>query len=218
MDNYYGRDAFYEESAVLANAVKAEKRYKVMHILSIISLVLSIFMFFMFFMFFPFGSMPTTEEEAMQFQAYRAMFGFVGGQSLVFLALWFFLFKWKARLNVSYDYCFVSGELRISKVVNINKRKLLTRFDCREILQIGDIDNEPYNRLSSDPATKRIVCTSNIEPLEGKFFMYILINDNGKKLYILECKEDLLVQIMKFAPRNVLEKEYVSQEKKKNKV
>ena len=126
----------------------------------------------------------------------------------------FLLYKIKARLNVSYDYCFVSGELRVSKVVNINKRKLITRFDCTEIIQIGDIDNSSYERLRSDPTTKEVVCTSNTEASEGKFFMYILINDNGKKLYLLECKEQMLVNILKFANRSVLESDYVMQEKK----
>ena len=124
--------------------------------------------------------------------------------------------KWKKGINVSYDYCFVTGELRISKVFNVNKRKLVTRFDCAEILQIGDMDNSTYDRLKADPTTKEVFCTSNDMPSEGKFFMYILINDNGKKLYVLECRETLLINILKFAPRSVLESDYVMQEKKQN--
>ena len=48
--------------------------------------------------------------------------------------------------------------------------------------------------------------------------MYILINNDGKKLYVLECRELLLVEMLKFMKRTVLESDYVSQEKKKNKV
>jgi hypothetical protein len=84
------------------------------------------------------------------------------------------------------------------------------------MIQVGDIQNSSYERFRSDPSTKEIICTSNTEAAQGKFFMYILANDNGKKLYILECKEQLLVNIMKFAKRTVLESDYVSQEKKKN--
>ena len=120
----------------------------------------------------------------------------------------------KLRYNVSYDYCFVSGELRISKVFSFTKRKLLARLECSEMLQVGDIENSSYERLRSDPMTKEVVCTPNIEAADGKFFMYILINNDGKKLYVLECRENLLMNIMKFAKRNVLESDYVMQEKK----
>ena len=56
---------------------------------------------------------------------------------------------------------------------------------------------------------------ARIEPEEGKLFMYIFVNDNGKRLYVLECRETLLVHILNFAPRSVLESDYVKQEKKK---
>ena len=204
-------DVFYEESAVAHDAKKGARRYAIVNVVSIICLILAILILMIFLMAFPFGGVDSSDETLM---AYRAAIGFVGVQGLMFLAVWFILFKWKGRLNVSYDYVFVSGELRISKVVNINKRKLITRIDCAEMIQVGDIENSSYERFRADPTTKEVVCTSNTEPAQGKFFMYILINDNGKKLYILECKEQLLVNIMKFAKRTVLESDYVAQEKK----
>jgi hypothetical protein len=184
-------------------------------------LILGILMLFICFLFFPLGKTNYDNvssenlEQVMAMDSFGRFLAFFGGiNGVLFMGVWFILFKFKARLNVSYDYCFVSGELRISKVVNINKRKLVTRFDCAEIIQIGDIDNSAYNRLKSDPNTKEVLCTSNMEASEGKFFMYILINDNGKKLYVLECREQLLINILKFANRSVLESDYVAQEKK----
>jgi hypothetical protein len=44
----------------------------------------------------------------------------------------------KNRFNVSYDYAFVSGELRIAKVINVNKRKLVARIQAEDIIQLGD--------------------------------------------------------------------------------
>lgn len=221
MDASYGRDIFYEESSVAQDYQKKEKRYKAAHIASVIFLVLGILMLIICLFTIPLGN-PSYEglspEEMEQAQAIFAFNKFVaifcGINGAFFVGVWFLLYKIKGRLNVSYDYCFVSGELRVSKVVNINKRKLITRFDCTEIIQIGDIDNSSYERLKSDPMTKEVLCTSNMEAAEGKFFMYILINDNGKKLYVLECKEQLLVNILKFANRSVLESDYVMQEKK----
>jgi hypothetical protein len=121
----------------------------------------------------------------------------------------------KKRVNLSYDYTFVSGELRIAKVFNINKRKFICRVQPEEILQLGDVVCDSYDRLASDPTVKKMMFTSNAEPTEGKFFMYMLVNDNGRKLYILECREELLVNILRFVKRGTLSSDYVSQEKKK---
>lgn len=208
-------DAYYEESAVNNNAKKGEKRYKIVHVFSMIALVIAIICLIVFVMYMPWGIQDgATEEQIKAYEASKFLFGFIGTQGVFFLALWFLLFKIKTRINVSYDYVFVSGELRISKVFNINRRKLVARIDCAEMLQVGDMDNPSYERLRSDPSTKEVVCTSNTETSDGKFFMYILANVDGKKLYILECRELLLMNILKFARRGTLESDYVMQEKK----
>lgn len=191
-------DVFYEESSVPHNSAKKQKKYKVIHIFSVITLILMGFV--LWFLIF--------------FSAELGDIIFWGLQALFFFSLWFLLHKWKSGVNVSYDYCFVSGDLRIAKVININKRKLVTRFDCAEIIQVGDVDSPAFERFRSDPATKLVLCTSNDEAAEGKFFMYIHVEYNGKKLYVLECREELLIQMLKFMKRTSLDHDYVSQEKK----
>lgn len=191
-------DVFYEESSIAQNSNKGAKRYNVLNVFFLITLVLGIIMLIGFIFFIP--DVPSMI--------------FFGAQVLTFGGMAFIFYRWKSRTNVSYDYTFVTGELRISRVININKRKLMTRFDVADILQIGDVDSPSYDRFKADPSVKTVLCTSNEESQEGKFFMYILIGDNGKKLYVLECREDLLVHIMRFAKRTALDRDYVSQEKK----
>ena len=191
-------DIFYEESSIASESVREAKKYKILQIVSVIFLTLGI-------------------------TAIILGFYFVSLEGWIlwsFICAWFFLAyfllrKWKMRFNVSYDYAFVSGELRISRVININKRKLVARIDCEEMIQIGDVDNPSYERLSSDPATKSVICTSNNVASEGKFFMYILANHDGKKIFVLECRETLLLNLLKFVKRTVLESDYVMQEKKR---
>ncbi|MBQ8296006.1 MAG: hypothetical protein IJX87_06200 [Clostridia bacterium] len=194
-------DVFYEESAVAQEAKKGAVKYRICHIISNVFLTLGIIAILFGFNFIPLDGW--------------LIWGFV---CLWFFSIWFALFKFKSRFNVSYDYVFVTGELRISRVINVNKRKLITRLDCNEMIQVGDIDNSAFERLKADPNTKTIVCTSNDEPAKDKFFMYILANDNGRKLYVLECREKLLLEMMKFLKRTVLESDYVMQEKKQKKI
>ena len=201
-------DVFYEESAIDKNSAKSKQKYKIVHTISVIVLIVAALFLMFFVLNMPWGG----SGEAIE--AMRAMAIFCGVQGAFLLAVWFFLYKWKSRFNVSFDYVFVSGELRVSKVFNGNRRKLIVRIDCEDMLQVGDVDNPSYERFKSDPKVKEMICTPNGEPDEGKFFMYVLASYNGKTLFVLECRENLLMNIMKFARRTILESDYVMQEKK----
>lgn len=193
-------DVFYEESAIAHNSDKKTKRYNLLTGISWVFLGLGIVWIMLGF--------------------YTIRINVLGdwiswGLIAAWLFLtWFLLRQWKMRINISYDYVFVSGELRIAKVINVNKRKLVARFDCEDMIQFGDVDNPSFERFRNEPATKTVICTSNDVASEGKFFMYILAEYNGRKLFVLECREELLINILKFARRNKLESDYVMQEKK----
>lgn len=194
-------DVFYEESSIANNLKKKQRKYKVINFFSWLCFAIAILM-----LFFVFYGVPIDE-------GYAGVIYFLV-QALCFFGMWFLLRKWKMNVNVSYDYSFVSGELRISKVISTNKRKLVARFDCAEIIQVGDSDSPAYERFSSTPGVKTVFCTSNTEAAEGKFFMYIYIEYDGKKLFLLECREELLANMLKFMKRTALDHDYVSQEKK----
>lgn len=202
-------DVLYEESAVAKNTDKQARRWVVLNFLSYGALALMIILGYFTILFIPVGS---PQEEG--YASAVLFFVFFLLNFLLVSGFWAVLFFWKRRTNVSYDYVFVSGELRITKVFHNNKRKLITKFDCEEILQIGDADSDSCGRLCQDPNVKTIRFTSNDEAAEGKFFMYILVNDGGKKVYMLECRETLLMHIMRFANRSALASDYVAQDKK----
>lgn len=191
-------DVFYEESSIARDSIKESRKYKILSIISAVFLTLGIIAIIFGISFIP-------------LDATWILWGFFC--AWLFLA-WFLFKKWKQRYNVSYDYCFVSGELRISKVINVNKRRLVARFEGEDFIQIGDADNPSYERFRQDPTIKTVFCTSNDEAADGKFFMYILANYNGKKLFVLECREELLMHILKFVKRSTLESDYVMQERK----
>ena len=193
-------DVLYEESALVHNSAKKQKKYNIITIFSTTFLFLWIF-----WVIFGFNFVDITSVGDW------IVWGFI---FIWLVGAWLLLRMLKARVNVSYDYVFVSGELRISKVINVNRRKLVARIDCEDMIQFGDVDNPAFDRFRGDPGIKTVFCTSNDMAAEGKFFMYILAEYNGKKLFVLECRELLLMNILKFARRNKLDSDYVSQEKK----
>ncbi len=190
-------DVFYEESSTPSNSVQEAKKYKIFHVISVVCLTL--------------GIAGTIFALNVPLELWLLWFSFV----IWFYVGWFICFKLKARYNVSYDYSFVSGELRIAKVANINKRKQLACIQAEGIIQLGDVETGAFEGFQVDPNVQTLVYAANETPVEGKFFLYILTIDNGKKLYVLECKEELLLNVMKFAKRSALEREYVPQEKKR---
>ena len=191
-------DISYEESAASRNAEKQAKRYTVLNIFSNIFLVLGVITSFFFLMFIP--------DPGLMF--------FFGSGALTFLGFWFIFFKWKNVTNLSYDYVIVTDEVRIAKVINTNKRKLVARFETEAIVQVGDVDSTSFERFKSDPNVKTVICTPNEEAADGKFFMYILADYNGRKLFVFECREEFLINLMHCTKRTALDRDYVSQAKK----
>jgi hypothetical protein len=209
-------DILYEECAVNQKATRDEKLYKIMNIGFYISLIVSIISFLSALMNMPLGATEGLTGDALTAYEYaKALFALSLFIFFPFSSLAIVLFLFKRRVNISYDYTFVSGELRIVKVFNVNRRKLVTKIQPEDILQLGDLENETYARLSANTMNKQVICTPNDEPMKGKFFMYAHVTEPaGNKLYVLECREELLVNILKFVKRGTLETDYVMQEKK----
>ncbi|MFQ7076697.1 MAG: hypothetical protein ACLRSW_01405 [Christensenellaceae bacterium] len=103
-------DVLYEESAVNAKAVKDAKKYKVVNFISWISLLSACFcsdpvpnLIASFS-----KAQPTEDIGGALGRNYGRAALFFGMQVVFFGLLWFFFFL-KKRINVSYDYTFVSG-------------------------------------------------------------------------------------------------------------
>lgn len=211
-------DVLYEESAVNANAAKGEKRYKILNLFTwffgVLALIFAILFVIGLVSFLMAMSAMKAEDRATAIGSLIFYFMMI----TLFGAPWLACFLMKRKLNVSFDYTFVSGELRISKVFNVNRRKFLYRIDAESIQKMGDADTPSFDRVISDPSVKKIVCTPNAEPSGGKFFLYIVTSESGgRRVYILECREELLINILKFVKRGILESDYVMQEKKAQK-
>lgn len=189
------QEIFYEETTALVDEKKAKRRYNVYRVTSIVSYVIAALLFFIML----FSSL----ENVLAFILFAVI------PPALMLALGIVAGRLKFRTYVEYDYTFVSGSLRIAKVFYHVKRKPIVKFDVSDIFQLGKICSESYNKLANAPDIKREIYTSNEEPAENKDYYYLAVNlKDGKKLMVLECTEELLVNILKFANRGIVEKNF----------
>lgn len=190
------QELFYEETVNVQDEKKHQKKYNTLRIISIIFYVLT---------------------GAWILFAY--MFGIVNLDNLAldiillflpavfFLLLGIFFGYFKNKFYNEFDYSFVSGNIRISKIIANRKRKLLYKFDTKDIEKVGYYDSETYNNYQKSPGVKSVYLTSNHTPADGKDFFYIVANvKNGKKLMLLECSRTMIRSIIKFAGITVLER------------
>ena len=191
------QEIFYEESVALHNEKPAKRRYTVFTVTAVFCILFAIISF-MNFMF-----------TDMSLEGYVINLIIWGVMFAVMIAGSIFLFIKRHAFFPSYDYTFVSGELRISKVLHNKKRKLLYRLSDDKLIMIGRVGSETYKKLKASPDNKEDILTPNNEASEDREFFYIQAATNaGKRILIFECRAQLISTILRYTRRNILESEF----------
>ncbi len=192
------QEFFYEETALVQNTKKAKTKYIFCKTFSIIFYTVAVLWFLLWFYS---ANVETINFLNVLFQVLIPLAAFI------FSGIMFS--RYKNKMYVDYDYTFVSGSIRLSKVINQIKRKNIMKFDTSDILQLGKYGSDSYEKIESSPNVKKIILTSNIEASEGKEFFYLHINKEGDhKLLIFECTEKFMATVLKFSNKTILEKDY----------
>lgn len=195
------RDIIYEESAISVNQGKEEAARRALFILAVVLFVVAAY--FLILTLWQVNVYLQAGDDAKQ----TALITLIG--RIVFLAVFaaiscLFLFI-RGKFGASYDYEFVSGELRISRA-NKNKRSPLYRISPEEFSKVGKVGSNEYFNLKRNRALRETRFTKNKTPAEGKDFYYILYSDHlGKQLFIIECREELIRYIALYAARGTVE-------------
>lgn len=191
------REVFYEETTIVNNPSKCSRKYKLFKTLSILSYVLAGLNIFL-------GLFYPIIEEALILSLVMAFI-----PAVFFIILGILLGKRKNLVYVEYDYTFVTGSIRISKVIANLKRKSLFIFEAKEIEQIGMYGSDAYLRYEKTPGIVKKILTSNEIPNENKDFYYIVaVIDSEKHLLVIESTKVFVSNILKFTNRTILEKEF----------
>ena len=191
------REVFYEETANIGQYGKAKTKYNILSIISLTSYVLAIIFAMLVYMFFDWSK----GNKLFSIIIILVIL-------ILFIAMGIFVGVLKNKFCVEYDYTFISGEIRVAKVVKNIKRTSLTSFDCSDILKIGIYDSEEYKRIKSDTSIEEKILSSNENAQGDKGFYYILVGKNSiKTLYVFECTKTFLINVMRFSNKNVIDKD-----------
>lgn len=194
------REVFYEECAKVKDEAKARRKYVLLKSVSIVFYVLAALWTILVFYAYDFGG-----EGSLVF---KILFVVIPLVYFIFSGIIFGKFKNGAR--VDYDYTIVSGTVRFSKVMNDVKRKHIASFDCSAIERIGKYGSDTFSRYSAMPNKKLDVLTSNFKTADAGSLYYIVANVSGVKyVFVLECTERFISNILAFVNRTVIEEGFL---------
>ncbi len=188
-------EVFYEETAFVSNPKSAKTKYNIVKAFSIFSYVLTVVWFYFFYTFY---ALSNVIFDIIMFLI----------PTLTFVLGGVFIGKLKNRFYQEYDYTFISGTVRIAKVIKGVKRRFLFEFNCINIEKIGEYGSQTYNSYEKMAGVKKQILTPNNTPERDKDFFYIVVNINAEKnILIFECTKTFIVNVLKFSKKMVLEKE-----------
>ena len=192
------KEVFYEESASLINFKSEAVKFNVLKVISILAYVL-LGVWLMIMMHFPLG-----EGSQIIISVILILI-----PSILFIVTGIIFGKVKNRFCVEYDYTFVSGSIRFSKVIKNSKRKFIVKFECSDIEKIGKLASETFEKYYIMPGVSKKILTGNSSAMENKDFYYLVVNvDGDKHIYVIECTETFLINILKFTSKRILEEDF----------
>ena len=164
------QEIFYEETATIVNEEKAAKKYNLFKIISKICYLIFAFYLIVQVLFF----VPNQKNVLLSFVV--AFFPVA-----LFLTAGILFGKYKNTLYIEYDYTFVSGSVRVAKVIKHTKRSSVINFETYNIEKLGRYNSPTYKRYELLTGIEKQILTQNLIPMDNKDFYYIVVNAGGQK-------------------------------------
>lgn len=196
------QELFYEETALHQNDKSEKTKYHIFSILSILFIVI-----LLVYVGLCLGVIDF-EKLGLGNVFLNIMIAVLPAIGLLITSGVFFVLKY--RYCVDYDYTFVSGSIRVSKVIKNSKRRFLYSFNTDCIEKLGKIGSETFMNYLKFPDLKAVTLSSNKMPSDGKDFYYLVVNnvDKDKLMLIFECTEQFMVNVLKFSNKYIIEKDF----------
>lgn len=181
------REELYENSAAPRNEKRQKTFYTIYNVLFIAAVVAFCLFLYMFLIFGDIGFIVLTVFSALS--------------GVLFYVI-------RRKLLVYFDYTFVSGEVRIVRVINGKFRKKFLVFDSKDVFIVGKVGSKEFEKLYESSDVKKKMATPNGFSSDVTLY-YAGVNINGERnLVVMECQEKFLSCIVSIAGRNIIEKDY----------
>ncbi len=191
-------EIFIEESIDMQNPKEGKRKQIFVIFLCILSVILCLISFAFFSM------IPAEDGNKNLTSIWVYVIYFIPVLLFGALAIYFF-FKRNDFVN-SYDYTFVSGSLRIARVLNYVKRVPLIKIEANEIMSIGLVDSQKFLRIQSGKIDKKIFATPNYKTSKRLMFIQARCGGDVKLIYV-ELSKNMILAISKFVTIGTIEKD-----------
>lgn len=122
------------------------------------------------------------------------------GWMLLFGAGAVFMFLYRDRIKMEYEYTFTNNQLDFAQVFNNKKRKNLGTMNIKNLEACGLVNSGSFNRYINMPGIKRTNWFLNRDS-ELMYFYYQ--KDNQKRIIIIEPNEEMMGLIKRNLPQGV---------------
>lgn len=106
-----------------------------------------------------------------------------------------------------YDISYVSGSIRIIKVVNNAYRKMAVTFETKDIITVGRVLSPAFDKYAKDKSVKRIYASPN-RLTENDFCVYCSTK-YGQTLVYMQYDEKFISYLLRGAGVKVFTKDFI---------
>ncbi len=118
---------------------------------------------------------------------------------LIAFAVAYFGFR---RLDVEYEYIFVTTELSIDRILGRQKRKRMALIDVNQMELMAPMESHELSGFRGNPDVKKLDFSSGMPG--AKTYGIYCTGEGGKRLYTVEPSEQILKAIRLAVPRKII--------------
>ncbi|MCH5286255.1 MAG: hypothetical protein J1E43_02445 [Christensenellaceae bacterium] len=169
-------DRFLEEVVIKRQRVMENVLYFLALAMMVVSGVIALMIFSVIFYAF---SVPTLVALL-----------FFGGMAV-------YLFLFRDRLKLEYEYTFTNGSLDFAQVFNNKKRKNLGSLNCKTVDAFGKVSSQSFQRYVSMQGVKQLRWFLN---RDAELYYFYFQKDGNKSIIVLEPSEQMVEYIRFYLP------------------
>lgn len=120
-----------------------------------------------------------------------------------------FIIRLASNVGVDFDYTFISGTIKVAKVIMDSKRVPIITFETSDIELIGKTNSQTYENYSRLQGIKIEELTAKSIADDNKAFYYLIVNhESEKKMLIFECTDTFIKTILSYVNKRLLEEDF----------